>query len=870
MKSYQARGSRGFTLVELIVGVAVSGLVALFLFWMVAQDSRFKALERARAGVRDKVQVAIDLFQEDFRGIEGTAGLEARPGSFYVQSDKGLLTLDWGVRFKRWLYLSEGGRPGFQPLWVVWGAKKGSGTGSSWTLYRIVHREAYGQKIEVSRLELKPLARAELHLFGLNKRAEPGLDALVRLDKAYPYSVPSSELERLAYAELGIEALAQTGASQRMVGTFGQNYRPYRFVVRAQPRNVDAAFVNPKPLSGVSLPPPKAESDAMDRVDYIAEGVKTVTVEALQAGLQVIQLAVSVASMAGGAVSAPATAGAGAAAGGGAAVAAPALGSAVNLIMPIVETFFDKLLDWLIKPVLRATTTPGVVAYCKAALSNPISLGGSGAGGEEGSTQPQGGGVPKGIGLGVGGTPPGLGGTQPSVQALEEMNAASDALPSGNRSGLKGREAGPSRGDFLPGQSQGQGFAFGRAGKPQKTGDSLGQRKPKEEGEPGEGGAQQEPATEEAAGGSDEASGTWRATFTQAIETSPWKEAWLLPKGFFVARYEGYLFSAIEVNPAGLIQQATQAVGTQPQGGGVPEGVGLGVGGTPPGLGGESPHIQGSVPRGVGIGIGGMPAGHGGALPSLRALEELDAVNETQGPGNRSGLKGREAGPSRGDFLPGQSQGQGFAFGRAGKPQKTGGSQGQRNPGQEGEPGKGGAPKKQQETPGQDQGAVSIPSLAPSNAAEPTGIQFVPTAQNPYLALLGLPLNAGLDQNRKAALTFEGNTFASQDWGKVFVFAPYFMPGQSTPTHPLPINKGEPFDIQVLNSMENVTVGDLLAALFAALPFSRNAYVATLPFLKLLRTTAEGIDMLVQTLGQATSLLGGGQSGTGAAPPAPT
>jgi hypothetical protein len=131
-------------------------------------------------------------------------------------------------------------------------------------------------------------------------------------------------------------------------------------------------------------------------------------------------------------------------------------------------------------------------------------------------------------------------------------------------------------------------------------------------------------------------------------------------------------------------------------------------------------------------------------------------------------------------------------------------------------------------------------------------------------------LNAGLDQNRQAALTFEGNTFASQDWGKVFVFSPYFMPGQSTPTHPLPINKGEPFDIQVLNSMENVTAGDLLAALFAALPFSRNAYEATLPFLKLLRTTSEGIDMLVQTLGQATSLLGGGQSGTATALPAPT
>jgi len=130
-------------------------------------------------------------------------------------------------------------------------------------------------------------------------------------------------------------------------------------------------------------------------------------------------------------------------------------------------------------------------------------------------------------------------------------------------------------------------------------------------------------------------------------------------------------------------------------------------------------------------------------------------------------------------------------------------------------------------------------------------------------------LNAGLDQNRQAALTFEGNTFASQDWGKVFVFAPYFMPGQSTPTHPLPINKGEPFDIQVLNSMENVTVGDLLAAMFAAFSFSRNAYVATLPFLKLLRTTTEGINMLVQALGQATSLLGGGESGTDAASTAP-
>jgi prepilin-type N-terminal cleavage/methylation domain-containing protein len=252
LKPYQARGSdRGFTLVELLVGVVVSGLVALFLFWMVAQDARFKALERARAGVRDKVQLAIDLFQEDFRGIESTDGLEARPGSFYVQSDKGLLTLNWGVRFKRWLYLSESGRPGFQPLWVVWGAKQGSRPDPYWTLYRIVHREAYGRMIEVSRLELKPLTRAELHLFGLNERAEPGPGALVRLDKTYPYSVPSGKLERLAYAELEIDALAQTGASQRMLGTFGQNYRPSRFIARAQPRNIDAAFINPKPLSGV-------------------------------------------------------------------------------------------------------------------------------------------------------------------------------------------------------------------------------------------------------------------------------------------------------------------------------------------------------------------------------------------------------------------------------------------------------------------------------------------------------------------------------------------------------------------------------------------------------------------------------------------
>ena len=782
MKPYRTRGSDGgFTLVELLVGVAVSGLVAFLLFWMVAQDARFKALERARAGVRDKVQLAIDLFQEDFRGVESTNGLEAKPGSFYVQSDKGLLTLNWGVRFKRWLYLSESSRPGFQPLWVVWGAKKGSRTDPYWTLYRIVHREAYGRMIEVSRLELKPLTRAELHLFGLDERAEPGPDALVRLDKTYPYSVPSGKLERLAYAELEIEALAQTGASQRMLGTFGQNYRPYRFVARAQPRNIDAAFVNPKPLSGVSLPQPKAESDAMERVDYIAEGVKTVTIEALQAGLQAIQLAVNVVSMAGGAATAPVTA-----------VVAPALGSAVNLIMPVVEALMDKLFDWLAKPILRATTTPGVVAYCDAALSNPISPGDSGAGGEEGSIQPQGG-VPEGVEAGVGGT-------QPSVQALEEMNSTSSALPPGNRSGLKGREAGPSRGDFLPEQSLGQGFAFGRADKPQKTGE------PQEQPEPGQVGAQQETAT-----------GTWRATFTQAIETSPWKEAWLLPKGFFVARYEGYLFNPAEVNPAGLIQQATQPVGTQPQGG-VPEGVEAGVGGT---------------------------------QPSVQALEEMNSTSSALPPGNRSGLKGREAGPSRGDFLPEQSLGQGFAFGRADKPQKTGEPQEQPEPGQVGA---------QQETATEET----------SGSEEATGIRFVPTTQNPYLALLGLPLNAGLDQNRQAALTFEGTTFASQDWGKVFVFSPYFMPGQSTPTHPLPINKGEPFDIQVLNSMENVTVGDLLAALFVALPFSRNAYEATLPFLKLLRTTSEGIDMLVQTLGQATSLLGGGQSGTGAALPAPT
>jgi len=423
LKPYQARGSdRGFTLVELLVGVVVSGLVALFLFWMVAQDARFKALERARAGVRDKVQLAIDLFQEDFRGIESMDGLEARPGSFYVQSDKGLLTLNWGVRFKRWLYLSESGRPGFQPLWVVWGAKKGLRPDPYWTLYRIVHREAYGRMIEVSRLELKPLTRAELHLFGLNERAEPGPGALVRLDKTYPYSVPSGKLERLAYAELEIDALAQTGASQRMLGTFGQNYRPYRFVARAQPRNIDAAFVNPKPLSGVSLPPPKAESDAMDRVDYIAEGVKTVTIEALQAGLQVIQLAATLATT----VTAP-TAAAGAAAGAGIAATGAAVGtgglaslgglalsSATKLIIPIVETFIDELFDWLVKPVLRATTTPGVVAYCKAALSNPISLGGSGAGAGEGTTQPQGSsapedsGVPKGVGLGVGGRRQGL------------------------------------------------------------------------------------------------------------------------------------------------------------------------------------------------------------------------------------------------------------------------------------------------------------------------------------------------------------------------------------------------------------------------------------------------------------------------------
>jgi len=224
----------------------------------------------------------------------------------------------------------------------------------------------------------------------------------------------------------------------------------------------------------------------MDRVDYIAEGAKTVTIEALQAGLQVIQLAATLATTvtaptaAVGTAAGAGTAAAGAAAGAGIAATGAAVGtgglaslgglalsSATKLIIPIVETFIDELFDWLVKPVLRATTTPGVVAYCKAALSNPISLGGSGAG-AGGETTPLQAVVPEGVGVGVDGTPPGLGGTQPSLQALEEMNAASDALPTGNRSGLKGREAGPSRGDFLPGQSQGQGFAFGRAGKPQK------------------------------------------------------------------------------------------------------------------------------------------------------------------------------------------------------------------------------------------------------------------------------------------------------------------------------------------------------------------------------------------------------------------
>lgn len=95
-----ARNRGGFTLIELMVALVISGIIATIIFQLLASQSRFARTETAREEVQQNARATLDLITNELRAV-GVAGIAmASPDSIRFRMPRA-----WGVVCK-----SEPGR----------------------------------------------------------------------------------------------------------------------------------------------------------------------------------------------------------------------------------------------------------------------------------------------------------------------------------------------------------------------------------------------------------------------------------------------------------------------------------------------------------------------------------------------------------------------------------------------------------------------------------------------------------------------------------------------------------------------------------------------------------------------------------------
>lgn len=87
-----ARGQGGFTLVELIVALVISGVLATVIFQLVQGQSRFSAIQGARAEVQQNSRGALELITSEIRSLPA-GSIESAGGS----GIRFLLPRAWGL-----------------------------------------------------------------------------------------------------------------------------------------------------------------------------------------------------------------------------------------------------------------------------------------------------------------------------------------------------------------------------------------------------------------------------------------------------------------------------------------------------------------------------------------------------------------------------------------------------------------------------------------------------------------------------------------------------------------------------------------------------------------------------------------------------
>ena len=285
---------RGFTLLELILGVVLAGIVGLFLFWMVIEDAKYKAIEHTRAKVREKTQLVVDLLSSDVRDLAGYENM-----SYDFNNDQ--------LMFDRILY-NDGSYQLFQVSWTI---ESLQGTGQNlWRLRRTVNRPGS----IISTVILEPLSFARFNFYFIEPSVDPNTDknSLEKISNNNSSAglilshLGPDDFRRLAYIEVELEVEVQS-ANARLSGMFGEHYKPYKLIKQVHPRNIDP-FIKGLAFEHESMAIQGGDV-AIDRAEYIVQGVVNVGVGAVQAAMSMLTSAMSMASGGSGAAMAPAMGG---------------------------------------------------------------------------------------------------------------------------------------------------------------------------------------------------------------------------------------------------------------------------------------------------------------------------------------------------------------------------------------------------------------------------------------------------------------------------------------------------------------------------------------------------------------------------------
>ena len=74
-------GRGGFTLIEILVALLISGLVVSSIFQVLQGNGRFVEMQSAREEVQQNARAALDLIAGDLRGVPPTAITVMQPGT---------------------------------------------------------------------------------------------------------------------------------------------------------------------------------------------------------------------------------------------------------------------------------------------------------------------------------------------------------------------------------------------------------------------------------------------------------------------------------------------------------------------------------------------------------------------------------------------------------------------------------------------------------------------------------------------------------------------------------------------------------------------------------------------------------------------